>query len=417
MRRNRSSVSPLPSHRRAALAAAGAVALATALILPIFIAVSGHDPFRLPKTALLRTGGMLSILLLFAAVLRREVAASELWNWKRPVDRLLLAIVGVTLLTTLTSSLPSASWKACVTTVAVVGLFISARETLRVDAVLPWMAVPACLIALLACLSVAGWSPWQIVFPDMPDGVARHLMQGTLLGNRNDVGCYLSFLSIVFLSRAGVRPLLRFSISALLLAGVLASMTLTAALAALAGVVMILFGEQRRSRRPRALLAALVLIALAGSAIHLSDQLSSAAPSPVPLERATSQRWGAWLTAAAIGIEKPITGVGPGAFGKHFATKRVEVAEQDLGLFSTDHPRAFFSEAHSDFLQVFAELGLPGLAVLLWALVYLIREPRTRAPAVTFAVLAAALFPLQLAVVTGSAALWLGAEFGRGNLE
>jgi len=64
-------------------------------------------------------------------------------------------------------------------------------------------------------------------------------------------------------------------------------------------------------------------------------------------------RLGYWRGALAMARDYPVAGVGLGCFGDHFAAYRPLLARPSRA-------------AHNDYLQVLAELGVPGLAVFVW---------------------------------------------------
>ena len=394
------------------LRAAAFLTIAIAVATPLFVAPYGLDPFRLPKTVLLRVGGLAVLWLLAVAVARKEIPIRQVFHWGRIEDRAVAGIVAATVVSSVFSTLPSASLKSVVTVLALLGMFLTSRIAVRAQPYVRWMMIPACLIAVLAFFArTSGWSPWTVIWTDLDPTSQRLLGSATLLGNSNDVGCFLAFWTVVFLIQGSTSVKMKVLFGLALLAGLMSSVSLTAVLAALAGIgtQLVGLGEKRRSARIVAIASLAVILVASGLA--LSNQLANLDRAPgAPLERATSHRWGSWLAGLSIGAQHPLVGVGPGAFGKHFSDARVSVANRYLGFFSTDHPSTFFSEAHSDYIEIFAETGLPGLIVFAGTLTLLIRRPSTRAGAVTLAVLALGSFPLQLASFLVPAVVWFGSH-------
>ncbi len=105
-----------------------------------------------------------------------------------------------------------------------------------------------------------------------------------------------------------------------------------------------------QSRRRRLLLALVVAMLLLAVAIWLQGTFAGR-------QHSTSFRTQLWGIAAQIFVEQPLTGVGPGNFGRAL-----------LRLNHADYPRAQIATAHSIYFNTAAELGLLGL--LAGALLY-----------------------------------------------
>jgi O-antigen ligase len=128
-----------------------------------------------------------------------------------------------------------------------------------------------------------------------------------------------------------------------------------------------------------------------------------------------SERAVPFLSAIEMARTNPLTGVGPGCFRYQFMPTRMALEKRYPASWTRGWPMNF-GETHNDHLQVAAETGLPGYALLAGSILLLAiparrrRDnvaPRTpqqtighaiRAPlAATFFVVALAQFPLQLA--------------------
>lgn len=131
-----------------------------------------------------------------------------------------------------------------------------------------------------------------------------------------------------------------------------------------------------------------------------------------------------WRAARLMLVEQPLTGVGLGAFGPAYSPARLALTADGVPFYER-HVRASFSSAHSEPLQVAAELGWPGLAVLAWALWVVFAAVRTVARrdrgdgslaiagTVALALLSLTWFPFEVALSAVPALLLLAWIFAR----
>ncbi len=210
---------------------------------------------------------------------------------------------------------------------------------------------------------------------------------------------------------------------ALALAALAANPGLTALTAATTGLgAFLFFGAPSRIRRRAtwaflAVAAALPLVpAVRARVADLAYHVRSR-----NLEALLSYRAGPWAAALEMVRERPLLGVGPGAFESRFVPGRLAAEQRLRRSFVAESAAGSYAEAHSDLLQASAELGLPAAAALTasFALLLVGLRGRVRAtaspePAVLLGVLAAgfvaalAWFPMQRAVTAAPLLLAAG---------
>jgi hypothetical protein len=77
--------------------------------------------------------------------------------------------------------------------------------------------------------------------------------------------------------------------------------------------------------------------------------------------------------------ERPLTGFGPGTFGAEFVPHRLAAEIRHRRRFVNPLVTSSYGEAHCEYLQVFADAGLPGALAALLAAALLIRGAARRA--------------------------------------
>jgi O-antigen ligase len=190
---------------------------------------------------------------------------------------------------------------------------------------------------------------------------------GALAGNVGYLALVVGFAAVVSLAiaLAARTPLPRALSGAaflLFLAALLVNRNLTAVLSLAAGgsvLLATLFG--RRALLPiSGVLAALVIT------VFLYPPLAERAGETVRLvrtgdwDRLTTYRLGAWAAAADMTRQRPLLGWGPGTYGAEFVPHRLNAEIRARRRFVNPLVTSSYSEAHCDYLQAFAETGIPG---------------------------------------------------------
>jgi len=419
-----------PGDRPLARSAAGLGELALwvlVLAAPFAVSFTSVDAFRLPKLMLSEWLGLASLLALSLAVAlggSRGRGAADPW-WKEPALLAVAPMVAVATLSWLVWDHPRHSRPA------VVDLWIAgaclvgwslALDRSRLRRLLAGLAVPAAAMAALAILQFHKlFQPFAFV-----GGVERHRLGVTALaGNPGDLGDYLVLGAIVAqwgLLRAvarrkggrGIAVWLWAGGLVLMVYGLVASQTLTAAAALAAGSLVFWMRTLPRKRALAVAAAGLILAVAAGTlvaplrsrVVRVSREVAAG-----DWNSALTGRLDGWRAAVWMFEQHPWTGVGQGAYRAEFARAHLALAARGVQPFRGQSER-FFANAHDDYLEAAAEWGLPGLVALAWALWLLLRsvlagarhgEGRNQAFAwgvvAAGAVLALAHFPFHLALV------------------
>lgn len=390
------------------------------VLIPILYTGGALDTFRLPKEMAFRAEAIaLALTGAFAATARHSRWRDALKTLPRREWFLLGAITVWCIVTTLTSSNRSLSEASLITVAAAIIVYIATR--LIAPALRVWVLfvvfIGAFANAVLVTLQeLRIWNPF--VFPIEITG---HGQSVGLLGNPNDVGTLLAGPAIVALVAAvtvhGWQRLWYGLSAVVLFGGVAMSQTRTAMIAFVAGaIVAALLRPGRQALAVAALLAIFVAVAFRpsfGIREHFSQLVTAARQRDYPV--LFSERVVPFLSAVEMVRAHPVTGVGPGCFKYHFMFTRLELEKRYPASWTRGWPMNF-GETHNDHLQVAAETGLPGYALLVGAIALLTIParrrrsnpvPRTaeqavahafRAPlAATFFVIALAQFPLQIA--------------------
>jgi len=409
------------------------VVAASSFAIPLAVSPAGKDSFRLPKDSLFRAEGVLAIALLALAAVWGRIPWREV-RWKSPAVNIPLVAVIWTGITTALSTNRALSTGSLRTVVFWAAIFIVTALILRrksETALLPLLAAASINGVVYLFQELGIWNPFG-----MTTAFSGHNASSAFLGNANDVGSALLgpvLAAFAMAIAAGSRRILYTSMAALLLVTLLVSRSITAIAAAIAGMaVMATVRWGRRAALPLLVLL-LVTIGLAMSITPLRARIHSLGTLATrhDFDRLLGGRPSAFRAATHMFLDHPVAGLGPGTFGWHYMAYKLQFQNRQTGDASdSDTVHLNFEEVHNDHLEVLAETGLPGYAILLAALAFLgvISFRAIPAEAVTaasppqtvvarllalplaagFFILALAQYPLQLASAT-SALLFLAA--------
>ena len=264
--------------------------------------------------------------------------------------------------------------------------------------------------AVVAVLEARGiWSPFQLeTFGGRQD-------TGAYAGNVGYLAIVLALATVVALgilvSANGRRTKILAAVAAVLFgAGLLVNQNLTALTALLAGAaVLFVLRFRKRALAPigAAVLGVVVAVLAYAPLRQRAGELARAARSG-NWDALVSFRGGPWAAAVDMTRERPLLGFGPGTFGAEYVPHRLAAEIRAKRRFVSPLITSSYAEAHSDYLQVATDAGVPAALLALGAAAGLLaavamaawrrRDPETVVLAALLATAAAAAltwFPLQ----------------------
>lgn len=408
-------------------ALAGLVTACVAIV-PLAVVPDLLDRFHVIKESVMRAEALIGALLMVFAwtwsgglkPALRSADSSPGPNVGRASARLLAITVAGVLwigLTALLSTHRDLSNDSFVSVLTSALLFVAVWYAApRISLMILDVLVPAVLInaALAAVQEYAIFDPFLHDDPIL----AQHLKATGLIGNPNVVGSFMALAAVILVVAAvRVRGLRRwwYLLGAIVATGsVLVSLTRTALFALAAGLVLLAVGRSRK--RAAAGLVAVAVLFGAGVVFRVPLVLRVLEVPKLAreggLEVATSGRVAPTLVAWEMFRDRPLIGVGPGAYRYGYTEYKTRVRRQYGAAIAGTTP-TIFGDAHNDHVQMLAEVGLPGFLlfaaflVALWLAVRRgegddVRQRIARTLVVplggAFVVLALAQFPLHLAV-------------------
>ena len=321
----------------------GFIVLLAALAAPLAFGPFFYDSYVLPKLALA------SVLGAFAA----WVAWREGRLGRTPLDGPLAALFAAALLSAAASPDPRPDWFGAHQSYAWCLLgwapcLVAFRVAAGQDAefgrrLVASLAAAAVVVGAYAVAQAAGLDPLaaRLALPAGGRAVST-------LGSPVALGCFAAAALPACLHLLGRRESRAWGAcaSALALAALALSGSRSGWLGGLAGVSVYGWARGRLTRVAALGLAAACLVAVGALSVRRG-------PSDL-------QRVEIWRSAARIWAARPVLGAGPQSFDREFRRVRSEAYAISTGGMATQE------DAHDDWLQVLAGLGLAGLAAYAW---------------------------------------------------
>ncbi|HEY3173660.1 MAG TPA: O-antigen ligase family protein [Thermoanaerobaculia bacterium] len=190
---------------------------------------------------------------------------------------------------------------------------------------------------------------------------------GALVGNVGYLALALAFGGVLALGLAlSVRSIAAraaaIGVLLLFLAGLVVNPNLTALVSLAAGGTVLVAARFGR----RSILAIVAVVAALGAAATLAAPLRQRVAKAVGMartgdwDRLTTYRTGAWAAALEMARERPLVGWGPGTYATEFVPHRLQAEIRARRRYVNPLLTSSYSEAHCDYLQAFAETGIPG---------------------------------------------------------
>jgi O-antigen ligase len=363
------------AHGRLLICLAG-LAVASILFVPLAVTPDAIDRFRVLKESLARATGILGALGVVVAVALGGTDRLRELLQRRAVTAIAAAATAWVILTTVLSTHRAYSADSLVTFLSSLFLFLAVwYASRRIGLVIVDLLVVAVVVnAGLATLQAYGhWRPFRLSPEDPP-----HLGTTGLIDNPNVLGSYLALVAVILtvaaISVRGVRRWVYGPGAVAAVGGVLVSETRTALIALATGIVLVAIGGTIR----RAAVAVVGIALLFGLAVAMKIPVMTRLLE-VPriaqeqgLEIATSGRVAPVLAGLEMLRDRPLTGVGPGAFKARYMEYKLAVFDRYPQLIKGTWG-TMFGETHNDHVQILAETGVVGYALFLAAVVVLVR--------------------------------------------
>ena len=388
MAKRRRGTKPVPSSRRrteapyssASLLAGVSEWVAVGALMVVLLGASllvdptAYASFDAPKRLIALCGTSIAAFAVFGLGVQSRVERRK-WRDLPRMARIALVAAGTALLWASLSAALSPDRAVSLDSLRTILVFClllplgaSAAVARRRNLLLGVLLAAASVNAILSLLQSRGISPFRL------QTYGTRNETGALAGNVGYLALSLAFagvlsLGVVLSARDRWARILATIVLLLSLAGLVVNRNLTAIIAvAIGGSVLLVLFFGRRSLLPIA-----GIVVAVGAACFLVSPLRERVREEVKTirqgdwDRLTSYRTGAWAAALQMTRERPFVGWGPGTYAAEFIPHRLEAEIRARRRYVNPLFTSSYSEAHCDYLQAFAETGLPGGLVVLVA--------------------------------------------------
>ena len=401
---------------------------ATVVLLPLITTSGGIDNFRQPKDSLLIASA--ALLLIVAAI-----------TWVVRPFRIAISrevmLIGAALAWTLLSSLTSTNrivsgmslvWMLSLIVFGLATAALAKEESLTI--ILLPLGVAAINAAVFLLQRFQIWNPIRFT-----EDVAEHFRYTALIGNPDDAASFFVAPAVVAVTFVASTRGWRRAVAAvclLLLVAALVTGRLTGIVAATAGVAAFFVVRYRRRgiAGVAALVALVLVVTVAWTPLRTRVGAIAGQIRKGDYAEATSGRVTPFLAAMAMTKDHFITGVGPSCFAWEYFPYKARIERRFPSLASAWAHSFVFRDVHNDHLELLAEIGVIGYALVLAAVIAIVRVTRRGTNefaamaiiplAIALGVLCLAHFPLHLSApglmfVYFGALMWgWGAQWGGG---
>lgn len=345
-----------------------ALVAALCLLLPLLFDPRLGGQFRMPKLFFAELVGLGSLIALAAAGRLTRISGGR-GAAARAVLPLVLVAAALAPLARHPAPVAAALPALAIAAGCLAG-WSAGFEAERLRAALLWSLPSAGATGLLGLAQALGWFQPFGVATDGLAGAERLAVIG-LAGNPGDLGASLLLPALVALAelrrRFRLGPLLA-GVGCFL--GLAASQTLSAMAALVLGSLCV-WGAGAPARRVARLAIAILALALGVTALiaPARQRLFEKGADLVSGDwnAVLTGRLDGWRVALRLFGDHPLSGTGLGSYRAEYCDAKAALVERGAEFFG-EHQFPVFANAHSEPLEVAAELGLLGLLALGWAL-------------------------------------------------
>jgi O-antigen ligase len=333
---------------------------------------AAKNPFRLPKEVV--SNALILISLIGLAV---RLAAVETIEGRRllrlPVLRCLLPLVAAAGVGLVATAHPERVVRGLAALALGVGALVGwslGLEPRKFRRFLRGLLIPASLLSVFAVLQYFGlYRPFDFV-----GGLeSQRLGVTSFAGSAGDLAVFLVLPALLaqweLLQARGRDRWWFLAALAVIVPALVLSQTLTALVALAAGSLLLWFGLLPSRKVAAVIGVGVILLGLVVIAVEpLQQRLKSKAEDLAEgrVNHLLTGRLDGWRAAVWMFREHPLVGVGLGAYGLEFNRAKLALREQGVAFFPLAKEPTF-GNAHNEYLEVAAELGLLGILALLWA--------------------------------------------------